>query len=117
MRTEQTHGGFRSRILLKIKWDAELAKLLLLVLQIFISKLVESAVLFERDQKGIHLCFESLLVSPNSDSPLFLLKRLENGFSAVLMLLPMLEDGYLVINECLGFILDDFQNTRVFLFE
>ena len=117
MRAKSSRGKILSGAMLEIEWNAELAKLFLLFPEIFVAEFLESAVFFENDEKGVDLRLQSLIVASNSNSPALFLKRFQNGFGAVLMLLPVLEDGHLVINERLSLILHDFQNACVFFFK
>src|SRR5436309_6687330 len=92
---------------LKIKWDVQLAKGLLLLFQILVAEFFESALSFEIFQEFVHLFLDLLLPFANSNRPPLLLKRFKNGSRGLLMLLPMFEHRHLIVDESLRFVLKD----------
>src|ERR1051326_1377870 len=64
-------------------------------------------------QKGINLRLQGIVTLPQADGPAFLLKRLKQRLGGVAMALPMAKYGHLIVDESLGFALNDFQHARV----
>lgn len=87
----------------EIEGDAHLLKQLLVLAKIFVSQLVEAAVLLKLFEERVHLLAQLIISLPDPDSPYLALKRFQDCFRRLLMALPKLENRNLVVNHAIRF--------------
>lgn len=77
---------------LKVEWDTQLLENLFVFSEIFISKIIESAALFELFEEGVYLSAQLVITLAYSHRPFFGLKRLQDRAGRVLIFSPVLKD-------------------------